>query len=78
MERHFPFEGDFRRAPKTRFFCALCQKDLNPDAANIEYVYLGDPAEFVADPARLDGSEMKVPVGPECARKIPPGYRVRV
>jgi hypothetical protein len=76
MKQHYPFSGDFRKSPKTNFFCAICQKDLNKNAKHIEYVFLGDPAEFVTDPKRLEGNEIKVPIGPECAKKIPPEYRV--
>jgi len=76
MNKHYPFDGDYRKTPKTKFFCAMCQKDLKPSATNVEYVFLGDPAEYVTDPQRLDGLEMKVPLGPECSKKIPPGYRV--
>lgn len=76
MEKNFYFDGDFRRNPKTDFFCALCQKDLNPNSKNIQYVYVGDPALFVTDPERLEGNELKVPVGPECINKIPSFYRI--
>ena len=75
MDKHFPFNGDYRKTPKTKLFCAMCQKDIKP-SAYIEHVFLGDPADHVKDPLRLDGDEIKVPIGPECAKKIPAGYRV--
>lgn len=75
MDKYHPFDGDYRKVPKTSFFCAMCQKDLKP-SPEVEYVFLGDPAEYVTDPQQLDGVEMKVPIGPECAKKIPPAYRV--
>jgi len=74
--KNFPFDGDYRRNPKTDFFCAMCQKDIVPNS-EVYHVYLGDPAEFIVDPKRLDGSELKVPIGPECAKKIPAAYRVK-
>lgn len=72
-EQFFFFDGDFRKQPKTNFFCAVCQRDLNPKKS-VSYVYLGDPCNHVVDPQQLEGNEIKAPVGPECRNKIPNEY----
>lgn len=70
MDRFYAFDGDFRRQPKTNYFCAFCQKDLNP-CATAGYVFLGDPADHIVDPNHLEGGELKAPIGPECQKKVP-------
>lgn len=75
INRFFPLNGDFRKNPKTNFFCAICQKDLDPKKKNY-YVFLGDPCDHVVHPDYLEGNEIKAPIGSECIKKIPNIYRV--
>lgn len=74
MDDTFYFDGDFRKRPKTDFFCVVCQKDLKKAAG---YVLLGsgDVCELV-HPAHLRGDEVHCPVGSECIKKIPPDFWV--
>jgi len=75
-ERHFGLDGDFRREPKTSFFCSICQRDLDPNNKGVEYVYLGDPCDHVVHPDFLEGGEIKAPIGPECKKRVPAQYRI--
>ena len=74
MEKSYYFDGDFRREPKTDFFCVVCQKDLKSAKG---YIMLGtaDICES-RHPDALRGDELKVPVGSECIKKIPKEYIV--
>ena len=64
---------DYRKQPKTSCFCAVCQRDIkNPKY----YAYYSDPCEF-AHPDNLQGNEIKVIIGNECARHFPDGYLIQ-
>lgn len=74
IERTVWIDMDFRRTAKTSTFCAICQRDIRGTPA--AFVYLNEEPCIIVAPARLDGTEIKVPVGSECIKKIPPDYRV--
>lgn len=74
-QRTTTFDGDFRRNPKTGTFCAVCQKDIKPDAVK-HWVNLGEESCVVIHPEDCNGAELKVPVGNECIKQIPKEFRV--
>jgi hypothetical protein len=74
----FNFDGDHRKEPKTDFFCAVCQRDI-ADRRKAVYVWLHQKYfDCVVRPDKLDGSEILVPVGSECKKKIPVVFIVRI
>lgn len=77
-------DGDYRRDPKTDWYCACCQKDLKP-AASYRVVHLVDDGPYVLHPddeaayqeqaKRQQGGQNTgdlgcFPVGMDCARRI--------
>lgn len=81
MER-FYFDPNFRRSPKTDCYCAVCQKDLIPNQINWQLGVVAKTgfceAIATADLSNIEGIDdiMMLPVGNECARKIPGDYLV--
>lgn len=66
---HF-LDADFRKEPKTRWFCAICQRDVKHGyrKAWMEDDGLGQHLVHKDD---LDGSEFQVLIGSACAKKVP-------
>ena len=62
---------DFRRNPKTKHFCHLCQRDIS---GNYKTVRASDDYMCAIDPESQEGSLINV--GPECAKKIPKAYYI--
>ena len=71
MESSFYFDGDFRKNPKTKIFCAICQRDLKHTEY---YIYLGTDVCEIRHPKHLLGDELVVPIGSECCKLIPKEY----
>lgn len=71
-ETHVYLDPDFRRSPKTGYFCAVCQRDIRAPGARRFYM----DGLCAVDPSALKGDELLVHVGPECAKKIPAGWTV--
>ena len=69
--RSFFFDGDFRRNPKTKLFCAICQRDIETPAG---MVLLGDDVCEIINPSQALGNEYKVAVGPECLKNLPKDF----
>ena len=71
-------DPDYRRQPKTNFFCVLCQRDIKDETARWMHevdgggaiCHVSDSAHYEATPGDLGAQ----PVGPHCAKKIPEGY----
>lgn len=71
------FDYEARREPKTRFYCAMCQKDMTEAATKIcRIVHLIDGGSQVLHP--LD-EHVYIPdagdcglqlIGPDCAKKL--------
>ena len=71
----FDCDPDFRRNPKTSFFCWRCQKDLKPEQS-VRWIHLinggtdilhpESESEYVPD----NGDMAMFPVGMDCAKKI--------
>jgi hypothetical protein len=84
--RTFYFDPDYRKPPKTQFYCAICEKDLKHSSHSIivgelsnswmEAIHPDDAAEFYDV---SNGNEIYVsPVGPECAKKIPNEFLIPI
>lgn len=72
-QRYVFFDGDFRRVPKTRSFCAVCQRDTKSPAHSI---YLGNDVSIAIHPDDKDNDCILVPIGPECERRFPTEFLV--
>lgn len=83
MHRTRFIDPDYRRSPKTLFFCARCQKDLAADQAHRFIAYeLDDPCAIHSEDweiAKADIAARRIqgaaafcvePVGMDCARRI--------
>lgn len=71
MSARFRFlDPDFRREPKTDFFCCRCQKDL-PRTHDL-FVYLEHDYAHILHPDDAPSYQHagKHPIGPECAKKV--------
>lgn len=74
-------DPDFRRTPKTKLFCALCQRDIKPGAE--KYAFIFDMSMTVMHPVDVQAAQAEMPadslygwlpVGPECAKKLGAGW----
>lgn len=73
-------DPDYRKTPKTDFFCCACQRDLNPSRPCRQVYLVGNgldvlhPSEWATyDPATdSTGHDLrgKYPIGNDCARKL--------
>jgi hypothetical protein len=61
-------DPDYRRNPKTPFFCIRCQKDIKPGQGH-RWVYCGVDLAFAVHPEDVT-NEDKFPIGSDCAKKI--------
>ena len=59
--------------------CHFCDKAIR-DAGAAVYVRMTTAGELVTEDEPLEAGEDQgcFPVGPECARKVPPSYRIRL
>lgn len=76
-------DPDYRRDPKTDHFCALCQKDMDPDKpyrvvhlveeCGVLALHVDDEAAYVAAGPHADdyGS---FPIGNNCAKRLGHDY----
>lgn len=64
-------DPDFRRTPKTKVFCCVCQRDLRPKAAR-RFVFLQSDGWHTIEHPQDQHSENVVrhAVGLDCARKL--------
>lgn len=71
----FDCDPDFRRNPKTQFFCWRCQKDIKPDQPHL-FVHLVDGGSLILHPdseqdyVSDSGDCGSFPVGMDCAKRI--------
>lgn len=72
-ETHVFVDPDFRRNPKTDYFCGVCQRDIKKPGAPRFYMEDG----CAVDPKALAGDEILCHVGPECQKKIPADWLVK-
>jgi hypothetical protein len=67
--------ADYRRAPKTSFFCIICHRDILPGQHH-RMIHIIDGGDFILHPSdevnyQPDGGDCGAhPVGGSCARKI--------
>lgn len=74
-------DPDYRREPKTEFFCALCQRDIKNKntACGIHVVEGGNSICHPGDSHLYEGDSGDCGiyyVGPECAKKVNKEYRL--
>ncbi len=76
-------DPDYRRDPKTKHFCARCQKDIKPGSkyrivhlvdGGINALHPDDESVFAATPGTAAGDCGAFPVGMDCARIIGLAY----
>ena len=84
MEGEKFFDADFRKDPKTRIFCAYCQRDLNPENIkffaflNFEESPMIIKPEFSHKFSSINKSLQINPVGTGCAKKIGYDWLIKV
>lgn len=68
-------DPDYRRDPTSPHYCCLCHRTVDPSRPNVQRVRVGLAGNYILAPA--DPREATVfLVGSECARKVPPAYRL--
>lgn len=85
------FDPDYRRRPQTNHFCCLCQRDIGAPVDQTPHLHYIDGGNCIlaqadeeryqamseAQPGRQHAGEMGCfPVGPDCAKKVPPGFLI--
>ena len=70
MRTHF-IDPDFRPVPKTKHFCCVCQRDVNPDTAFRVRVSVDGFDEVVHPDDANDENSIDGFVGSDCAKSIP-------
>lgn len=79
MRRTHFTDPDYRKDPKTDRFCGLCQRDLKPGARVVQAIEADGEHGCIVHPEDASAEELehyKMLVGPECAKKVPPEYRI--
>lgn len=72
-------DPDYRKEPKTDFYCLLCQRDIK-NKATAKAVHVVEGGSCICHPDDDQLHEGKpddcgmYPVGPECCKKIPADY----
>lgn len=67
------FDADFRKDPKTKLFCAYCQRDLNINKLSFMAYLDFEKEPTIYNPnykGMFDDKVLICPIGSECAKKI--------